>query len=213
MLLEMHAHTREHSDCSRMDAEKLVRAVIAKGLDGLLITDHHYLWPQEEIEQLRLAAGAPESFLLASGQEVNTPDAGDVLVYGARTSIGPGIRLSQLRRTCPDAALVWAHPWRGRRRPTAVELLDSRFDAIEVLNRNHRFLQNRKALREWFALRFVAIAGTDVHGRIVGTYPTFFENKLSTMADLVEAIRAGRCRPLLKTRGSFGHEVEKDGLI
>lgn len=210
MLLEMHAHTREHSSCSRIGAEALVKAVIAKGLDGLLLTDHHYQWSGEEVEELRRAAGAPASFLLASGQEVTTSDAGDILVYGAEDSIGPGMRLPELRCACPDAALVWAHPWRGPRRPNIAELFSPDIDAVEVLNRNHGLLRNRRALREWFALEFTAIGGTDVHGRIVGTYPTIFENEVRTVADVVKAIRAGRCCPSLKSRNSRTDDLQDE---
>jgi predicted metal-dependent phosphoesterase TrpH len=195
----MHAHTREHSSCSRIGAVELVRGVIAKGLDGLLLTDHHYLWPQEEIEELRRAAGAPDSFLLSSGQEVTTSDAGDVLVYGAHTSMRQGLPLSELRRSCPGSALVWAHPWRWRKRPTTAELFNPDLDAIEVLNSNHSFLQNRRALREWSRWGFVATGGTDVHGRIAGTYPTIFEDTVKTLADVVEAIWMDKCRPFLNT--------------
>jgi hypothetical protein len=200
LLFEMHTHTKEHSSCSKVSAAELVTAASAKGLDGLILTDHHYLWPNEEMQELRLAAGAPESFLISSGQEVTTSDAGDVLVYGAHESIGPGICLGALRQEFPDAALVLAHPWRGQRRPSMSELFDANIDAVEVLNRHHRFSQNRRALREWFTWGFVAIAGTDAHDQNVGIYPTTFPDSVTTLADIVASIKNGTCRPFLKSR-------------
>lgn len=200
MLFELHAHTREHSSCSKVGAVELVTAAIAKGLDGLIITDHHYLWPIEEIQALRSATAAPVSFMLAAGQEVTTSDVGDVLVYGAPVTIGPKPRLRELRLDFPEVAIVLAHPWRGQNRPSMVELFDPNIDAIEVLNRHHRLSQNRRALREWFTWGFVAIGGTDSHDHNVGIYPTAFPDGVNTMSGVVDSIKAGECRPLLKSK-------------
>jgi hypothetical protein len=136
------------------------------------LTDHHYLWPEDELQALRKQAALPESFLLFSGQEVTTADVGDVLVYGAGNSIGAGIRLSDLRRCFPDAALVLAHPWRGQARPDALLLFDPNLDAIEVFNRHHGCRRNRMAFREWQTWGFVGMAGTDTHRQPAATpYP------------------------------------------
>ncbi len=198
----MHTHSREHSPCSKIAAVDLVRAAVDQGLDGLLLTDHHYLWPHAELRALRAAAAVPAAFLLASGQEVTTADAGDVLVYGAPEAIGPWIRLGELRRRCPEAALVLAHPWRGQKRPTMLELFDAHIDAVEVLNRHHAFSRNRQALRAWRELGFVAIGGTDAHDRQVGTYPTVFPEDVTGLDTLVASIKEGTCRPFLKSRRS-----------
>lgn len=200
MLLELHAHSREHSPCSKIGAVDLVTAAISKGLDGLVLTDHHYLWSMEEIQSLRSATSAPVSFILAAGQEVTTSDVGDVLVYGAPVTIGPGPRLRELRLDFPEAAIVLAHPWRGQNRPSMVELFDPNIDAVEVLNRHHRFSLNRRALREWFMWGFVAIGGTDSHDHKVGIYPTFFPDGINTMSGVVDSIKEGSCRPLLKSK-------------
>lgn len=200
MLFELHAHTRENSPCSKVGAVELVKAAISNGLDGLILTDHHYLWSMEEIQSLRSVTAAPVSFMLVAGQEVTTSDMGDVLVYGAPVTIGPGPRLHELRLDFPEAALVLAHPWRGQNRPSMIELFDPNIDAIEVLNRNHRFSQNRRALREWFTWGFVAIGGTDSHDPNVGIYPTAFPDGVNTISAVVDSIKAGTCRPLLKSK-------------
>ena len=59
MLIEMHCHTREHSSCSRVSALELVQQVFAKGLQGLVLTDHHYLWPRDELAALCREAEVP----------------------------------------------------------------------------------------------------------------------------------------------------------
>jgi hypothetical protein len=67
MLIEMHAHSAEHSSCSHVGALALVRLIHAKGFQGLILTDHHYLWQSEEIQEMRKDSGVPESFLVFSG--------------------------------------------------------------------------------------------------------------------------------------------------
>ena len=107
MLLELHSHTAEHSACSHAAAVDLVRRIYEIGLQGIVITDHHFLWPDEELEGLRRSVGLPESFVVLSGQETTTSDVGDVLVYGAHESIPAGTPLASIRAAHPDAA---THP-------------------------------------------------------------------------------------------------------
>lgn len=205
MLLEMHCHTSEHSRCSRVSAVELVQRVHAKGLQGIVLTDHHYLWIETELQNLRRAAKVPEHFLIFSGQEVRTADLGDVLVYGAEMLLARGTTLEQLRALAPAAALVWAHPYRRGHRPTAAELNHPLLDGLEIFNSNHNVRDNCRALQDWHRERFTAIAGTDTHGgSYAGLYPTLFDHPVTTVAELAEEIRHGRCRPLLK-------EIPKSG--
>lgn len=199
MLLEMHAHSREHSDCSHVGAAELARQIFAKGLQGLVLTDHHYLWPEEELAALRRRSRLPGHFLLLSGQEVKTPEFGDVLVYGASSSLPPGTPLAELRSRFPDAALVWAHPYRKGRTPSGSDLRPPLFDAVEIFNANHSVRENGRALGDWHRHRFTAIAGTDTHGEsYAGLYPTQFDHPVDSIVDLATEIRSGRCRPFFK---------------
>lgn len=205
MLLEMHCHSREHSRCSRVSAVELVQRVFAKGLQGVVLTDHHYLWPEAELQELRRAAKVPEHFLIFSGQEVQTAELGDVLVYGAEVLLARGSTLEQIRAQAPAAALVWAHPYRRGHRPGREELNHPLLDGVEIFNSNHNVRDNSRALQDWHRERFTAIAGTDTHGgSYAGLYPTLFDHPVSSVAELAGEIRHGRCRPLLK-------EIPKSG--
>jgi len=42
MKVDLHSHTAEHSGCSDVPAVEMVRAARDRGLDGLVISDHHY---------------------------------------------------------------------------------------------------------------------------------------------------------------------------
>lgn len=197
MLIEMHAHTKEHSSCSRVSAEDLVKQVFAKGLQGIVFTDHHHLWDEHELHRVRRAAKVPDHFLIMTGQEVTTPEMGDVLVYGAGQRLSRGSSFREIRERFPDAALVWAHPYRRGKEPDDASLHLP--DGVEIFSSNHTVRENSRALRDWHRLRFTAIGGTDTHGNgYAGVYPTLFDHPISTVSELAVEIRKGRCRPFLK---------------
>jgi predicted metal-dependent phosphoesterase TrpH len=199
MLIEMHCHTTEHSPCSSIPAVDLVRQVFGKGLQAIVLTDHHYLWPDHELAALRKAAGVPDHFRILSGQEVRTAEFGDVLVYGATRALESGTSLADIRRRFPEAALVLAHPYRKSRIPSSSELMNPLLDGIEIFNSNHTVLGNSRGLQDWHRHHFTAIAGTDTHGwGYAGIYPTIFDHPLTGVQELADEIRHGRCRPFLK---------------
>lgn len=73
MIFEMHYHTAEHSGCSTVSAAEIAQQNFNMGLQGTVFTDHHYLWPPDEIKELRRGLKVPDYYLLLSGQEVTTP--------------------------------------------------------------------------------------------------------------------------------------------
>jgi len=198
MLLEIHCHTSEHSECSHVGAVELVRGVYRRGLDGLVITDHHYRWRAEELRQVRMQAGVADNFLILTGQEVSTGDAGDILVFGAGKSIAKGAALQEIASLYPAAALVWAHPFRNGQRPRPEQLFNPLIDAVEIFNSNHSIAENIRGLNAWHFYKFIAVAGTDTHAAsYAGNYPTLFDHPVTAVEALAEEIRNGRCRPYL----------------
>jgi 3',5'-nucleoside bisphosphate phosphatase len=197
MIIEMHCHTMEHSLCSHVAAADLAQACFERGLQGLVLTDHHYLWPWEEILALRRRLAVPDFFLVLAGQEVTT-DSGDILVYGAPETITRGSRLTKIRKRYPQAALVWAHPYRHENRPSAAQLLDDRLDGVEIFNTNHTIIENNSGLLDWHRYKFTATSGTDTHAEsYTATYPTIFDHPVRTITELAAEIRQGRCRPFI----------------
>ncbi len=181
MILEMHCHTAEHSGCSSVSAADIVQHNFDIGLQGTVLTDHHYLWPQEEIEELRRKLKVPDYYLILSGQEVATPELGDVLVYGADVSIEKGTSLESIRKHFPDAAIIWAHPYRHENIPPRDKLFHPLINGIEIFSSNHTVAESSRGLRDWHDLKFTAIAGTDTHAlSYAGLYPTIFDHPIST---------------------------------
>lgn len=198
MLLEMHSHTSRHSPCSLNDPVALVKQVIIKGLQGIIITEHHYLWQEHEIAGLRTAAGVPDYFIILAAQEVET-DIGHVLVYGADSTIEEKTSLDELRKQFPHAALVWAHPFRNGKVPTDAKLLNPGLHGVEIFSSNHTAIDTYHALMCWHHLKFTAISGSDTHASdTAGTFPTLFDHPGRTIADVAQEIQKGRCRPFYK---------------
>ncbi len=196
MILEMHSHTLEHSGCSHVSAADLVQRNFDKGLQGTVLTDHHYLWSAEEIRELRQRVKVPDYYLILAGQEVEVPEFGHMLVYGADVSLPPGTPAAAIRKRFPQAALVWAHPYRSEHIPSYEELLHLLIDGIEIFNSNHTVAENTRGLHDWHRYKFTALSGTDTHAlSYTGLYPTLFDHPVTTLTELTAEIRAGRCRP------------------
>jgi len=204
MLLEMHCHTSRYSRCSQIDPASLLMQVKKKELQGVIITEHHYLWKEEEIKALRAEAELDESFLIMPGQEVET-DIGHVIVLGADATIENEISLRDLREMLPEAALIWAHPFRGGNVPDEKKLLSPMFDAIEIFSMNQTQKENYSGLKAWHKYKFTALSGSDTHSEdTAGIYPAQFDHPVSTIKDVVEEIKRSRCRPFFK-------EIPKSG--
>jgi len=182
----------------------LARQVKKKELQGLIITEHHYLWGEDELKALRVEAELDENFLIMAGQELET-DFGHVLVFGADRTIEEEISLKELREGFPEAALIWAHPFRNGNSPDEKRLLNPMLDAIEIFSMNQSPKENYLGLKAWHKYKFTAIGGSDAHADgMAGVYPTQFDHPALDMRELVAEIKKSRCRPFFK-------EIPKSG--
>ena len=207
MLLEIHAHTSRYSKCSSIDPVALVRQAHRKGLQGIVITEHMYRWSAEELARLRLECEVENNFLILAAQETRT-DIGDILVYGAPRTIAESISLKELRELYPDAALVWAHPFRNGNVPKAKQLLDPMLDAIEVFNTNHTSMENYLALSLWHKYKFTAVSGSDTHSvENAAVFPAQFDHPISDIYELAAEIKNARCKPFLKEIPKAGSNI------
>jgi len=198
MLLEMHCHTSRYSKCSQIDPASLLRQVKKKELQGVIITEHHYLWRDDEIKALRIEAELDENFLIMAGQEVET-DIGHVLVFGSDRTIREEISLKDLRALFPGAGLVWAHPFRNGHIPERQKLLNPMLDAIEIFSMNQTLKENYFGLKAWHEYKFTAVSGSDAHAEdVAGLYPVQLDHPVLTIQDFVTEIKKSRCRPFFK---------------
>ncbi len=210
MLIDLHNHTRLRSpSCSRLDPDELVTLAKGRGVHGICITEHDDTWPKEELAAL----SARHNFLVLGGMEVNT-EQGHFLVFGVPRYEYGMHRLEYLREVVEKhrGVLIAAHPFRntvykggvhrayspdltveaGAQRP-AFRLCD----ALETLNGNRPDAENAFARKVAEALGKPQVGGSDAHlPAEVGRFATEFDDPIRSVADLVEAIRAGRCRPV-----------------
>lgn len=208
MLLEIHCHSSKHSRCSSISPLDLVKQARAKALQGIVITEHHYLWTDDELRELRTAAEVENHFLILAGQEVET-DVGHLLVYGATQSIDAGASVAEIRKRYPEAALVLAHPYRSGREAGPELLMRPDLDGLEIFSGNHTVRENCRGLRDWHRFKFTAIGGTDTHAAEHGDfYPTQFDHPVSDIGGVAAEIKAGRCRPFFKEIPKSGASLE-----
>lgn len=192
MKFDLHLHTRRHSPDSVTDPLDLLRAAEAAGLDGVVLTEHDYQWPDEELAELR--AAAPGLVVLA-GVEV-TARGGDVLCYGVTDpfALPRGIGWRELVREVhrQGGAAVAAHPNRWGQ-PFEKVLADSgaELDGIEVMSNNMDPKLREKAAALLAKYPHLAQLGnSDSHApETVGCCYTDFDAVIRTTADLVAAIR------------------------
>jgi predicted metal-dependent phosphoesterase TrpH len=199
ILIDMHLHTKRHSRCSAIDPKKLVRQAVKRGLAGVVITEHHYQWPEDELQELRDACDEP-GFILLAGFEY-TSSQGDILIYGLEPrdvpEFSPGMP--------PERALDMARALGGfcvAAHPTRAGLgFDERIftlplNAIEVRSVNLQEHEQRLAIGLAGHTGLPPMASSDAH-RIddVGRYANEFDDPILTMAHLRAALKRGRFRP------------------
>lgn len=199
-IMDLHLHTAEHSACSAMPAPELLETAAALGLDGIAMTDHGYVWPDEEINQLKDEVGIHHVVVL-SGQEVTCYHeggeiAGDFLVFGCTRSFYRPSPEELIEIVHKDGGVVIAaHPYRvwcsflG-----AGDLLYKLdIDAVELHHIHHDRESVMKAAKVMQALRIPGTGGSDAHdARYVGLCVTIFKKPVRDIRTLVEEIRAGR---------------------
>jgi predicted metal-dependent phosphoesterase TrpH len=195
MKFDLHMHTSRHSPDSFIAPLELVRRAAEVGLDGVVITEHDYLWPEEELRELCEAA---PGLVVLSGVEVTGRD-GDLLVYGVTDpfSLRRGTPWVDLCREAhrQGGVAVAAHPYRWGQRFDRV-LLERRpeLDGIEAMTNNMDAELRRRAagiLRDYPHL--AGLGSSDSHEvDVVGVCFTEFDADIQSNADLVAAIRSHR---------------------
>ncbi|HLJ93133.1 MAG TPA: PHP domain-containing protein [Gemmataceae bacterium] len=194
MKFDLHMHTTRHSPDSAMDPFALVRQARTIGLDGVVITEHDWLWTESELEELR--AAAPELTILA-GIEVTAAE-GHFLTYGVQNpfALPKGIGVADLCREVhrQGGAVVASHPFRwGQPFDTILREQKPELDGLELMT-DHMDSECRQRAAEVFRQRRLAgLGSSDAHDEAtLGVCYSEFEATIRTSQDLVNAIRSRR---------------------
>ncbi|MCZ2344295.1 MAG: PHP domain-containing protein [Bacteroidales bacterium] len=203
MKFDLHMHTSRYSPCSVTEPLELVESAVAAGLDGIVITEHHHVWAEEELAELR--AAAPGLIILAAVEV--TCVGGDILVYGVQdaTTVPRGITWPELVREVhrQDGATVIAHPYRwGQPIDQLLADLQPEFDGIELMSTNMEEDIQTKASQLFSRMSHLAPLGnSDSHNpETVGAYYTEFPDGTRTIRDIVTAIRQRQTRPAVRRK-------------
>jgi predicted metal-dependent phosphoesterase TrpH len=191
MKFDLHIHTARHSPDSAIDPFALVRRAKEVGLDGIVITEHDFLWTEAELKELR--AAQPDLVILA-GVEVSA-HSGHVLVYGVTDpfKLPKNIAWPELCREVhrQGGVAVAAHPYRwGQPFETILRKQKPELDGLELMTKNMDDDMRRRAAAVHKERGWAGLGNSDAHAiGQVGVCYTEFAATIRSDADLVAAIR------------------------
>ncbi len=195
-----------------------------------MLTEHQKRWPEEALE------GIPGDLLVFNEREYDYHQ-GHIIVLGAG-ELRPWKTVPQLREQVLEAGglMILAHPFRFY--PSGLSLLypmnenwhepgewpaerlagHSLFglvDAVEAWNYRATPAQNELAEACARVRSLPIIAGSDSHApEDIGHYATEFDDDIGSLAELLAAIRAGRCRPVeLTDSGTYEPPLRTSGVL
>ncbi|UCD35708.1 MAG: PHP domain-containing protein [Nitrospiraceae bacterium] len=212
MLIDLHIHTYRYSGCSILDPVDLVRRAEELNLAGFALTEHDYVWTEEEVRELREETGT--ALVILRGQEVSSP-AGHVLVFGCYDRLDRLPARDMLSRVREQGGVaIPSHPFRyGDYALDSLDLLAAQlaeYDGFEALNGNQTDDQNSYGMHAWERLGIAGTGGSDSHEvDMVGRFITEFTGGIQNEADLVAEIKKGRCRPAVLRHARIIHEIIK----
>ncbi len=198
---DLHMHTVRHSPDSLINPLALVRRAHALGLDGIVITEHDWLWTTEELDELRAAV---PGFLVFGGIEVSTME-GHFLVHGVTDpfALPRGIGVAELCREVhrQGGAAIAAHPFRwGQLFDVILRDQKPDLDGLEVLTSNMDAECRVRAAEVWEQTGWTALGSSDAHHEeLIGVCYTEFEHTIRDQHDLIEALRSGMATPRERT--------------
>jgi predicted metal-dependent phosphoesterase TrpH len=194
MKFDLHMHTARHSPDSQMDPFDLVHRAQEIGLDGVVITEHDWLWTETELEELRREA---PGLVVLSGIEVSAQE-GHFLAYGVHNpfAIPARIGVADLCREVhrQGGAVVAAHPFRwGQPFDEILREEQPELDGLELMSNNMDMLCRQRAQEIHQEYSLAGIGSSDAHHpAVLGACFTEFDVQIGTGHDLAEAIRSRR---------------------
>jgi predicted metal-dependent phosphoesterase TrpH len=198
MIVDLHIHTNRSSYCSGLAPDELIRTAMDLGLHGVGVTEHS----THRGAQIVYDLAHEHALVVFRGVEVYTAE-GDMLVYGISSPVEADMDFEKLYAAVRDegGVIIAAHPTRGywghhrKYRGTTADEILARLDGVETHNAGCKRELNDIAADKAARLGLVSIGGSDAHiNYSVGKCLTVFERDFTTEGELIEEIRAGRCR-------------------
>ncbi|MFZ8790134.1 MAG: PHP-associated domain-containing protein [Acidilobaceae archaeon] len=198
-VFEGHCHSYVSDGAS--SPELLVRVAVSRGVRVLSITDHDTF--RGSILAWRVSRALDLGLTVVYGAEVLT-DWGDVLIYCLEPLREPlPVEFGELRDLAGsnNCVLIAPHPFHPFIPSVRLRLVDGArfFDAVEVWNGKSIPVFNIPAIVYARRLGKPAVSGSDAHvPSAVGETPTIVYSSTEKPEDVLEAIRRGLTRPVIK---------------
>ena len=157
---DLHLHSTYSPD-GEMSPADLVRTAVARGLNGIALTDHN---STGGIKQAREEAAKFSGFLVIPGIEVSSRE-GHVIGLGIESPVASGLEVAETVERIRSAGglPVASHPYRRFTGVGEECIRSSRFEAVEVLNGRSPSRKNLRACRLAVELKLGLSAGSDGH--------------------------------------------------
>jgi len=198
--IDLHVHSRYSFDCSAK-TEQLIKWGKQHGMDAICITDHHSYLNSNPIADL---AVADRELLILRGAEASTSEGHFTLLGVQDDAWNSMVLTGQIDAqglidyvNSLGGAVIAAHPFRkggdysGGWRMAKLRGLT----AIEVWNNRCTGDECREAAALAEKMGLPMVGGSDAHAAVeVGLAYTIFDVKVSSMSDLIWALKQGLCR-------------------
>jgi hypothetical protein len=182
MLVDLHVHTSRYSACGRATPEEMMARAVDVGLDGVVLTEHNLVWPDDEIDALR--AQFPQ-LVIWQGVEITSAEGDDYLLYGLTSAaehagephLQHGTEGERLVQRAHELGLVivLAHPYRYREEAPAF-LAREPVDGVEIMSANILGYAHGRAVALAEELGAFVVATSDGHNtKSLGVYAVRFE--------------------------------------
>lgn len=194
MLIDMHVHTSRYSACGKSTPEEMLKRAEQVGLNALVFTEHHMIWPRHELAVLRAAF---PRILIFSGVEIETMEGEDLLVYGVQDDFPcsrylPATDVINLARQ-QGGYTTLAHPLRYR--DTSEAVLDAAPDGIEVMSIHVLNYARRRIDHLAARYHLLPMAASDAHHTsALGYYAITLQEPASTLQAILSGLRSTRYR-------------------
>jgi predicted metal-dependent phosphoesterase TrpH len=199
MIIDLHLHESQYSACSWMTVQQAVSAARKQGLEAICITDHDSMDIRES-DFLKTI-----DFPVFVGVELFT-DEGEIIAFGLDFLPEQPISAQNFIDFVADQGgfCFAAHPFRlGSGLGEQMAALKG-LHGVEVCNGGNLEWENEKAWESCQQLDLVAVGGSDAHlPKDVGRYATWFPTPVTSMRELVAALKSGKCHPVAKDKSGI----------
>ncbi|MGB9815079.1 MAG: PHP domain-containing protein [Thermoplasmata archaeon] len=155
MKFDIHIHSK-YSEDGIMEPEEIVRIAQKKGFDGIAITDHNSMEAYRNIRSSQIE--------IIKGVEVSSC-CGHILAIGIQEEIKRGLSVDETIDKIREQGgiAIAAHPYRYWSGLGEKNILNKRFDAIEILNGRSFKKDNLRAESLAKRMNLPGTGGSDAH--------------------------------------------------